>query len=276
MSEIISSYNSSSARRRRKFNEAVESMLNEKQSKNNSATEIYNENKSILTENMSIDVKDSVLRNKKRKAFLQESVENINNLKEKLLSEAFSYIVYKSLLIDEDYKKHNINYIMTESKDLFAKLKAKGLIDIDCDTIFGGIYSNLCAYVDTCENKDEIEIAKTIKEQCDFEFTTCIDIIRDKVVNTINKEGSIKEAKEAYLSTGKLIHEDTKTLIRKLFEKNINLVVESEENKDLDKKDLMDLAFSETLLDYTLLESLYTLKCIDLNISNLNKCLKYF
>lgn len=278
MSDIISSYGSKSSIRRRKINEAMENFYKDKEQKAQENIQSLNESVSIDTENKAIALRDTSNRIKNRKTYLKESVETINGIKENLIKECFGYIVYSALPLDEDFKKHEPNqrYIIEQASNLFETLSNENLIKILENSIFGGICSNINAEVDNASGIEVKEMAKNIKEHCKFEFETCINVLKEKLIDVIKVERKMTENKELIESQGRIIRENeaTKTLFKRLFEKNISAVVESKK-EDLDKKDIMSLAFSESILDYALLEGLYTLKCIDIDANRLNTVIKF-
>jgi len=277
MSEIISSYGSKASQRRRKLNEAMESFYKEKDQKVQDNLQSLNESTAIDIENRAIALKDTSNRIKSRKSYLKESVETITSIKENLIKDSFAYIVYEALPLDKEFKEHNMKYINESASEVFNTLSKENLISIDENSIFGGICSNINTEVDNASGIDETQMALNIKEHCKFEFETCVNVLSEKLIDVIKVERKMTENKELVESQGRIIRENeaTKTLFKKLFEKNITSVVEDKKEEGLDKKDIMSLAFSESILDYALLEGLYTLKCIEIDSHRLNSVIKF-
>jgi len=65
-----------------------------------------------------------------------------------------------------------------------------------------------------------------------------------------------------------------KTLFRALQEKNTELALQ-EKGEDFDKSTLLDMVMAESLIDYTLLEAVYTMKLADIDFDNLQSTVRF-
>ena len=222
--------------------------------------------------------------------FIQESYETKrrnnqrNMLKEqkefeKILSECipvlFSSLVYRSLPLDEDFKKHNVKYIYESSNQLFKDLVMVEAIKFDKNN--PNIFSEMCEEIAVALSSDPENV--TLPKSINYALNTnpeatekIVKAVSGKVIDAVADEKNIISFKEKRKEEEKYVTEE-KSLFRYLNENNIRKVVK--ENPDLSKEDVMDLAMSETILDYTLLETINTCNIIKFDLTKVNKVKKF-
>lgn len=282
---FLSEPNSSVSIKRRKINSNITEFFDKKDLDDKLLKESANIENEIKLNTLAMEVSDFNInnKNKKRKQFLANE-EFKNNKITELINESLIYIVYKSLNLDEDFKKHNLNYIKETVKTFMKKLEENNCFCCPQYSCIDDIRRKITMIVN--ENKDNIStmdekiLIKQIKEACNFEFETSINIIKDKVLDTVNREKQYSEYLEKCKNediSNKDIRNNSNTLFRNIFEGNISAIVKQEgDNSKLTKQNIMDIALSEAILDYTLLETVNTLRINNIDISCLKKLDYYF
>ena len=213
-------------------------------------------------------------RKDKQRQRLKEEKEFENILSE-CIPVLFSSIVYRSLPLDEDFKKHNVKYIYESSSNLFKKLVMLEAIKFDKKN--PNIFSEMCEEIAVAlsANPEEVTLPKAINYAINSNPEATEKIVKGvsgKVIDAVADEKNIIAFKEKRKEENKYVTEE-KSLFRYLNENNIRNVIK--ENPDLSKNDVMDLAMSETVLDYTLLETLNTCNIIDFDLTKINKVKKF-
>lgn len=188
----------------------------------------------------------------------------------------FSSLVYRSLPLDEDFKKHNVKYIYESSSNLFKELVTVKAIKFDRKN--PNVFSEMCeeiAVALTNDNPDEVDLPKVINHALNAnpEATDAITkAVSGKTIDAVADEKKVITFKEKQKEENKYVTED-KSLFRYLNENNVRRVVK--ENPELSKDDVMDLAMSETILDYTMLETINTCNIIDFDLTKVNTVKKF-
>lgn len=274
----------SSSEKRKKINRNIEKFFNNKKEEEKILEESSNIEQEIKINNIAVEVKDNnfTRKNKKRRDRLANNKFKAEKIDE-LFTESLSYIIFESLVLDKNFKYKNKDYIFETSRKFINGIKENKNLYLHEGTSGTDIFKKISMIVEeSIINKDYIDdrdIVKQIKEACSFEFNNAISIIKEKVIDTIDKEKKysafLEDCKNKGVSNKELRKSD-KSLFRCILEGNISAVINDESTSDLNKKNVMDLAFSESIFDYTLLETIHTLKLSNLDTSNISKLDSYF
>lgn len=274
----------SSSEKRKKINRNIEKFFNNKKEEKKILEESSNIEQEIKINNIAVEVKDNnfTRKNKKRRDRLANNKFKAEKIDE-LFTESLSYIIFESLVLDKNFKYKNKDYIFETSRKFINGIKENKNLYLHEGTSGTDIFKKISMIVEeSIINKDYIDdrdIVKQIKEACSFEFNNAISIIKEKVIDTIDKEKKysafLEDCKNKGVSNKELRKSD-KSLFRCILEGNISAVINDESTSDLNKKNVMDLAFSESIFDYTLLETIHTLKLSNLDTSNISKLDSYF
>lgn len=291
---IISSYNSPRSRKDQKINESIANYFDKQKDSILAEDEIQKNKNEILTEDIAIKMKDTKILDESKKTPLQ-IIKEKSDLQTTIFFESLTYIIYESLWLDDDFKSSNKKYIIENiNKTLNAAVPyIKNDNTCTCiEMIKSGInnsietfYGNPRFTVDTFSgdgDTDEIKknFLKSVKDNCKFEFEACTGVIKDKVLNTLNNEKVLaKNLQECFNESTEIVRkkaEDTvnHTLFKTLFNKNV-VSVSNELGDTAPRKDVLDLALSESILTYTILETLHTLKLVEVDPKEMIQTLKY-
>jgi len=274
----------SSSEKRKKINRNIEKFFNDKKEEEKLLNESANIDQEIKINSIAIEVKDNnfTRKNKRKRDRLANNKFKAEKIDE-LFVESLSYIIFESLVLDDSFKYKNKDYIFETSRNFINSIKENKNLYLSEGSSGTDIFRKISMIVEeNIENQNDIDdkgIVKQIKEACSFEFKNAISIIKEKVIDTINNEKKyskfLEECKNEGISNKELRKSD-KSLFRCILEGNISAVVNDETTSDLNKKNVMDLAFSESIFDYTLLETIHTLKLSNLDTSNISKLDSYF
>jgi hypothetical protein len=190
----------------------------------------------------------------------REHDEKLDNL---LLGESFSNIVYNSLPLDESFKEKHKAKITEKASQLIVELKESGLLT-EGNHIWKNYFGDVLQSKETLKESadDLITIEKVFNEtekQVEPLVKGISSIVEGKIMDTIAKEKVIAENKVELMNENRRFNGNTlfNTInVRNYKNANDTFV-------DADKKDVLELALAETIIDFTILESLNTLKLID-------------
>lgn len=224
---------------------------------------------SILAENFANHNK---LASRKAK---QEALEKNYNNMEKLLIESVSDIIYESLLIDLDVKEANKDNIYTKTNNFFKESFDKNLFTLkdfeNCESVaIKEIYRECLAITERLAESYEHEvedILKEAKEERAVRVNRIAEGIKTKVTKVIKKEKEIaekeKEMLEEAVEMGHIVRkEEQPSLFKSIMihndreHDNGKYIIENVENK-------MDSILVESIIEYTLLECLFTTRLIN-------------
>jgi len=248
--------------------------LREKVLSEQAAMEIHNESqKSKLTAN-------AVQHNKRDfKKNLQENLRFNYETMQNLLIESVSSMFFESILLDDEFKAKFKDGIMENSRELLESMFDENLINMDS---FKKNPSNLMKDLyDICEGYT-LELAES-KGNEDATYLVEIDFlnetagtndavasnVKDKVSDVIKKEKEIseqnKEEIEGHLSENHVVRRKAEpSLFRSIVVGNSRRPVNESGNPVEEIKD-MDMIFAESMIQYTLLETLNTVNLLGLN-----------
>lgn len=275
--EIISSADTVTSKKARKINEDINEFLDSMNTENTIRNEESKIETEILMESSMMNYQETMQQqNSKFKEALSRDFEN-ETLVNTLAEQTFAYAVYEALPIDEAQKKHNANYIYEQATGLFSSLKEN--LDFKQDTLFNDMVSRIQAVV---EGRDDSKDAKTLfKESLDlnsFELGIVTQMLKIKVTEAVRTEKELTVEKNRLIQEGQDTivekYSKNKTLFRALQEKNTELALQ-EKGEDFDKSTLLDMVMAESLIDYTLLEAVYTMKLADIDFDNLQSTVRF-
>lgn len=285
MNNFLSSFNSRSSKKRREKNRKIEAFFENKKIEKESLQENYEIQKEIRLNNLITESNDfKSKRYEKKKNRIEQERFNKSKIEE-IFIESLVYIIYNSMPLDESFKIKNKEYVIETAETFLNTLKDKGCLKIQEHTIADDIYRKISFIFN--ENKDNFNVldekkfGKNLKEACSFELINSIDIIKRKIVNTINDEKKYSKFLDKCKNedfNDKELKKSPNSLFRNIFEGNISAVIkeESENSGTLTKEQIMKVALSESIMDYTLLETLHTLKLANTDISGISNISTYF
>lgn len=200
---------------------------------------------------------------------------NEDKIDEMLLGEAFSNIVYKAIPLDESYKEEHKSEIMDKATGVILEMKKLGILQ-------EGNYVWKTYYNDIAEAKpmlkesanDLITVEKILSETeaiVKNELEGIASIVENKILTTIADEKVIAENKIHLMQENRKFNGST--LFNSINVKNYRMA--SDKFVDGSKQDVLEFALAETVIDYTILESLNTLKLAEFKLESVIKAVKH-
>jgi len=205
-------------------------------------------------------------KNSNRKRAIENEIYR-KKVKNEMIHEVFNIIVYKSIPLDEDYKFSIKDKIFELTNECFDNIFAKGLIGLKEDSVFYPIVESIefnLKNVETTSTEEELnEINESINDAIfDYVFFSSHDI-KNKITEAVKVEKELTKYKTECINEGKYFNEKAKSIFRKMLEKNSLLDEDTQEIKGI-----TDEIFSDTIIDYTILETFNSLKLVDFNMKN--------
>ena len=268
----------SSRNKMRSFDENMKKYFEEKDYKENIERQDRDSEENYQREKINNSIQESYnarLHSKNRERIKTDIA--IQETYQKVVPVLFASLVYRSLPLDEDFKANNVKYIYKQSTGLFNNLMAAGAIKMNTKepSTFKEMCESIAVAMSDTETPETLTVGSVINKALTDNPTESDDLIktvRDKVVNAVADEKKAITLKEKIIKEGKYLPED-KSLFRSIHEANIHYVMQ--ENSSLDKKSVMDLSLAESMLDYTLLETLHTCKLIKFDFLKINNAKKF-
>lgn len=276
--EIISSYNTVESRRRNSINNGIMSILSEdiiqKDIKRDELLAESSMQYESISESLNLStISESNASRNRKKVYVQ-----LSELKEKIVNETFNKIIYESLLIDKDQKEFNKEYITEKSIGFFNELNNLNVLNIQENSLWFDILENINIIVHEIDNtniNEEVAIHEALElNKRNIQIVT--ETLQYKVTEAIKIERNIAHKnKDLINENGKeyLAQKEICSLFKSIQVKNSKEILT--ENSNVDMGDLLDLTMMESLLDYTLLETVYTMKLVNMDTLRLNKSIKY-
>jgi len=260
---ILSTYNTKRAKKRREHLAKTQEIL-EGYELNRIAEEALEEKEQkALRESFDVSLTNYHKENRNNIKSANKKVNSLNEKIDEVCKDLFFYFVYESLLIDNNIKEKNFNYIREESNKFFETCANNNAIIIKEGSGFGDLIDRATEFIkEDINNENGIDVKKIIQKTLiseDMIGYYGIESIKLKTAECLRNEKKGSIIKEELESEGKYV-DPNKSLFRKIFEKNIQETIEkcSETNPD----SLQDISMVETILDYTILEAANTLQLV--------------
>ena len=189
----------------------------------------------------------------------------------RILPKAFGMIVYESLPIARDIKQADAKGIYQYCEETFNALLEAEIVDITSSpsfTQYAGVIQHKVENINDKLTMEEIEeILMDLTRNCEPSIKHLTRNVYEKSVEVIDVENKITEVREK-LSENDMYHTDDKTLFRKINESAITKYTTESETIDMNTKGIMEMAFAESMLNYTIIECLHTAKLINIDTTN--------
>lgn len=267
---ILSTYQTKAAERRRDNLAKMENVLESIELSREMDDAFEVQEQKALNESFENHIK---MENKNRRAkFDHSEIEHANNVYaenfDNLCKDLFFYVVFESLLIDDEIKGQpdNFNYIRESCNEFFEKMSSSNKLSIVEGSAFDDFMSSANRILtEQIESNSGVDIKKIIQRTIlaeDMLMYYAIGDIKAKTAECLQNEKKSAIIKESLIKEDKYV-DPSKTLFRYLFESNIKDVIEK--SKERDPQALQDLSMVETILDYTILEAANTLQLVTFN-----------
>jgi hypothetical protein len=227
---------------------------------------------------MNVEITVNFRNNESKREAIKEEVA-ITETYNSVLPLVFSSLVYRSLPLDEDFKKHNIKYIYENSSSVFKTLFESHVLNLDNGTPFQKLCDDIAVAfndVQSEEESDDIttpELINNTFNNNDFEVNATTNAISDKVVKAISDEKASALLKEKYLKEEKY-YDETKSLFRYIHESNVRNVID-QSDEEMKSDDVNEISMAESILDYTILETLNTCRLVNFDLHKINTVKKF-
>lgn len=216
-------------------------------------------------------------RKNERRKQLQETIECKELVTKNLLIEALNTIFYESLMIDDDFKLNNSTRLLEFSNGVFEALFKNQILTEDTFANTNSVYVRsiyeICNEAATAissllVNKDNTkeEVSKILARAgiaIDAKAEHINDIIKTKVVDVVKAERDKAEANQDRMkiiaddpNANKFVRKEEPTVLS-------SLIIGCVKNGNTNSVDT-ESALAEGVITYTLLESLNTMKLVDM------------
>lgn len=248
-------------KRANKIQEGIESILSEKKER-----EVESKENLLLERDLSLGVSMVSSRSREeanktiRESVNREHNEKLDNL---LLGECFSSVVYNAIPLDESFKEKYKAKITEKASGVIIELKEQGVLTEGnhiWKNYFGDVMLSKDSLKESADDLITIEKIFTETEKMVEPILKGIStIVENKIMDTIAKEKTIAKNKVQLMNENRRF--DGNTLFNTINVKNYKNA--SDTFVDADKSNVLELALAETIIDFTILESLNTLKLVD-------------
>jgi hypothetical protein len=248
-------------KRANKIQEGIESILSEKKER-----EVESKENLLLERDLSLGVSMVSSRSREeanktiRESVNREHNEKLDNL---LLGECFSSVVYNAIPLDESFKEKYKAKITEKASGVIIELKEQGVLTEGnhiWKNYFGDVMLSKDSLKESADDLITIEKIFTETEKMVKPILKGIStIVENKIMDTIAKEKTIAKNKVQLMNENRRF--DGNTLFNTINVKNYKNA--SDTFVDADKSNVLELALAETIIDFTILESLNTLKLVD-------------
>jgi len=262
---MISTYNTKASQKRRERMMKAQSVLEEYELAREMEDALDAKEEKALNESLFNSIKTEHNRMKKDHSEFKHSENVYNEAFDTLCKDMFFYIVYESLLVDEEIKSspENYNYIRESAYKFFDNMSKYERIIVNEGSGFDDIIQTSKRLLEEQINiGNGIDIPNILQKTLlseDMLSFYAIESIKAKTAECLKNEKECSIIKENLINEDKYI-DPSKSLFRYLFENNIQDVIDNSDEKDPDV--LQDLTMLETILDYTILETANTLQLV--------------
>lgn len=205
---------------------------------------------------------------KKKKEFKLESY---------MICEAFANIVYQAIPLDEDFKEKNRIAITEKASATFKGLCENGVVK-EGNYVWNNYLETVCESLPALKENagDLIEVEKILQEteaRVKHSGAIIAGIIESKVIGTVKDEKILAENREELMKENKKFN--GKSLFNAMSVNNLKMVNSEDKYIELPEDKLLDIALAETLVDYTIIESLNTLDLVKFDVDSISKAVKH-
>ncbi|QXN67970.1 hypothetical protein FPHOBKDP_00220 [Listeria phage LPJP1] len=254
---------------------------------NNARTEYFRKKKEeekALQENLDMENKSKLLRTtsitvqreaEEREKMVQKE-NRINEHAEEVAPTLFGSIVYRAIPIDEVQKQGNVDYIYNECINAFNTIVENKSINIQEHGAFGDLLSLVKTKVSHYVNEEKLsfdqvgDIVSSIHDEEKSLIESAVNVIEDKVINVIDYEKKYKNFVDK-CNENNVEVKDEKSLYMKISEERLSYVMENMDLSESKKEDIAEMTIVESIISYTILESMNTLKMFNIDFSKLRQ-----
>ncbi|AMS01295.1 hypothetical protein AR9_g211 [Bacillus phage AR9] len=262
--------------RKRRFNQSLG--FSEVLSEGKKQEEVFNESviNNIEETNNEVAFLAGNKRARQKRARLIEKKQFESQQSKELLEHFLSSVVYNALPLDEDVKKLNKEYMTKQVKGITDNLISNGTFEMVKSTTMQSVMESIEYHIEKMfPVKDNEEDVKIVSESFNKDIKTYVEyvseVITNKVVNVVKTERDIAVA----ISESESPIKPKDTLFKNLQVQNVKMALKENEKTEVDQE-ILEQAMAESLFDYTLLETLNTLRLVEFDGEQLRKALPRF
>ena len=192
---------------------------------------------------------------------------------ESIYPKIFASVVYEALDLTKKEKLANIKNIFEQAEDVFVGLSQIEVLEFANSPIFNNVFTYAKTQIQGVDHKmSKEEVLDIVKDSYMHSFVE-LDFLKEKVADKVAKaimdEKEIIKVAESLKENDQYV-DDSKTFFRFLHESNIEAVLNMKDSEgdspevfqgiELDEHKVKAAAFKESMLHYTILETLHTSK----------------
>lgn len=275
MKDLISNRNTKYGQKRLNESLKIADILNNKQTEqqvlkeeNETRIEVTNNDFATLAHNR---------KSRQKRVQLMEKTNFYNENSNELIEHFLFSVVNEALLVDKELKDLNKEYMTKQIAGITDYLvKAGEFVKFNESLTMENVLESIEYHIDLMfQNKDNEENVKAVREAYQEDMKSYVEYVaesvKDKVADVVRKEQNI--ASVITESTDEIKLKDT--LFKTIQLENTKMALKEEEKSEVDET-VMQRSFAESLFDYTLLETLNTLKIISIDTQALRNGLPRF
>lgn len=207
----------------------------------------------------------------------EKTVTNNIKLESYMLGEAFANIVYQAIPLDESYKETIKEEINEKASGLILGLQENGVLQ-EGNYVWNNYLEHINDVIPSLkENSNDLVKVESILTETEKEIkangVAISSIIENKVLDVIVNERYIANKRESLMESNKKFN--GKTLFNAMSINNLKAVSSSDKYIDLPQDKKLDISFAETIIDYTLLETLNTLNLVKFDVDAVTNAVKH-
>jgi len=211
-----------------------------------------------------------------KRAIRMEKAKFQSENQQELLEHFIFNVINEALLLDKDIKSLNKEYMTGKIHGIINHfIKAGAFRELPSATM-NGVMESINYHIDSMfDAKDDTEKVKIVSESYMRDITTYIDYVsecvKNKVASVVKQEREISKA----INESEKEFEGNDTLFRAIQMENVRMALK-EENATEINEEVMAKAFCESIFDYTLMETLNTLRIVNLDSQQLRSGVQRF
>lgn len=254
--ELVDQRGTITFEKRRKFREGVENFIDGKLNDERIIREAYRNEEEVLKEELNMSIYDR-FKEDEEVSYLNESTEVLAEGTEDLFVDILCETVIRALNIDSELVEDNREQITDKVKGVYTAFQEE--INFEGSQVV----VDLVTKCRECATTFDIDKHDSLYETAD----AIAMIVKEKVARVIEEEKTMSKLEIMREENEYNCSVDIKlTLFKEMEIENVKQAIqECGDRENITKENLLLMSFYETVVDYTLLETLNTLRMIEFN-----------
>jgi hypothetical protein len=236
------------------------------------------ENKNVLKEEAFLNEESqfeqmlSLANNRGARSKRAVKLERTNFYKEHFpaLIEHFLFnVVNEALLLDEEVKDINKEYMIDQIKQVSQHLVSIGSFDNAESATMGTVVESIQVHIDGMfESKNDENSVKAVRESYISDIEGYVGFVADVVKTKVSEAVKYEKNVASFINESDESLKSKDSLFKIIHVENVRNALKAEDKNEVDDV-VLQRALAETLFDYTLLETLNTLRIVEFDAQQL-------